>query len=172
MYRSEPNTIPSTLNTLLWHDLSWKWSDLQPACRSGLFYYCYSFYSTIPGNMKWPVSLVFILVASGTGAQTPCDKLPYRLGHLTLIASTDLRTTKVAATKFQLKEMKKKVHQAGLDCDAFVRTSPGHPVSKELAFTVNGFASYLERCDSFCGTEDDLLELSNKETNEMMAPHK
>jgi hypothetical protein len=130
--------------------------------------------------MKWLVLFTVVMAVTNTSAQdnraqtnpVSCEKLPYRLGHLTLLASTDLRYSQVAATKFQLKEMKKKVHQAGLECDAFVRTSPGHPVSKELAFTINGFASYLERCDSFCGTEDDLMELSTKETNEMLTRHK
>jgi hypothetical protein len=121
-----------------------------------------------------PLLLVTVLIVAGVAqAQAPsCDKLPYRLGHLIMLNSTDLRDHPRAITKKEWKEMSKKNEQTQADCNAFVRKYPGHPVSTELAFTVKGFAAYLERCDSFCGTEKDLRQLTDKEVDEMMAPHK
>jgi hypothetical protein len=102
----------------------------------------------------------------------PCDKLPYRLGHLVVLNSTDLRDHPRAITKAEWKEMSKKNSQAQAECNAFVSKSPGHPVSTELSVSIKGFAAYYERCDSFCGTDKEWEHLIQKEADEAAKPSK
>ena len=100
----------------------------------------------------------------------PCDKLPYRLGHLVILNTTDLRDHPRAITKAESKEMSKKMSQAQAECNAFVSKSPGHQVSTDLSFTIKGFAAYYERCDSFCGTDKEWEQLIQKEADDASKP--
>jgi hypothetical protein len=104
-------------------------------------------------------------------AKVVCDKLPYRLGHLVILNSTDLRDSPRAITKKENKELGKKQDRIQRECDAFVSKHPGNPVSTEFSFTVTGFAAIYGRCESFCGTEKDRFDLIMREVD-AMAPHK
>jgi hypothetical protein len=101
-----------------------------------------------------------------------CDKLPYRLGHIVILNSTDLRDHMRAINKSELKGLSKKNTRAQAECDAFVSKYPGHPVSMEFSYTVRGFAAYYLRCESFCGTDKDWRQLIQKEADEAAAPRK
>lgn len=68
-------------------------------------------------------------------------------------------------TTKQLKEWDVKQAHAQAACNAFVREHPNRAVSKEFSFTVKGFAIVHERCDSFCGTFEELMQLYGKEKN-------
>jgi hypothetical protein len=70
-------------------------------------------------------------------------------------------------TKKELKQLGKQQDRMQVECNVFVRKYPGHPVSKEISYTVDGFAAYYGRCESFCGTEKDLLDLLLRETDEI-----
>lgn len=129
--------------------------------------------------MKRSILFVTVLIAAchaataqDNQAKVVCDKLPYRLGHIVYLNSTDLRDHARAATKKELKAMGRKIAQIQAECNAFVSTSPGHAVAKDVSYTVKGFAAYYERCESFCGTEKDLSALINKEADEPVASHK
>jgi len=100
----------------------------------------------------------------------PCDKLPYRLGHLASLHSTPLWDYPRQITKKEWKELSRKQGRVDRECNAFVRTSPGQPVAKDVAWTVEGFAAYYARCESFCGTERDLSELTRKEVEARTPP--
>jgi hypothetical protein len=111
-------------------------------------------------------------IAQDSQAKPACNKLPYRLGHLVTLNSTDLRDYPRATSKKESKEMSKKLAKAQSECDAFVSKHPGNPVSMDWAFTVEGLAAYYGRCESFCGTEKDRSLLLDKETREAIAPEK
>jgi len=114
------------------------------------------------------VSSCWPLKAQDNQSKATCDKLPYRLGHIVILKSTDLRDHPRAATKKELKELVKKQDRAQAECNSFVSGSPGHPVSKEVSYTVDSFAAYYGRCESFCGTEKDLLDFISKEADEAL----
>jgi hypothetical protein len=113
----------------------------------------------------------FPIKAQDTPAKA-CDKLPYRLGHLTLVNSTDLRDKPRAATKKESKELERKITQTQAACNAFARQYPGHAVSKEFSYEVKGLAAYLTRCESFCGTEKELSEIILRYGDEAAPPQK
>lgn len=132
--------------------------------------------------MRRPALLAIVLIAA-TAAKTQdnhtqakaasCDKLPYRLGHLVTLNSTDLRSdSHRKITKKEWKELEKKGSALQAKCDAFVRSSPGRPVSTEFSYEVSGFAAYYVRCESFCGTEQDLLQQDMKEVEDVTPTHK
>lgn len=105
------------------------------------------------------------LLQSAPAEQT-CDK-PYRLGHFVRHDIEDLRVDRHrAATKKQLKELDKQQAEIRASCDAFVSEHPNRAVSKEFFLRVPGLLSEYERCESFCGTEKELLDLVDKETKE------
>ncbi len=128
--------------------------------------------------MKGPVLLAIVLGAfcCATSGQdnnpkpkvAPCDKLPYRLGHIVILNTTDLRDHPRPISKKEWKDMGKKQDQVSRKCDEFVSQYPGRPVSEDVAWTVEGFAAYYGRCESFCGTEKDRAQLIQKETDEAL----
>ena len=118
-----------------------------------------------------PFAIGFI-VCSAQAQSPPCDKLPYRLGHLVTLNSTDLRSSPRRISKKELKELGKKQDKAQNECNAFVSRHPGQPVSTEFSFTVEGFAAYYGRCESFCGTDKDWQLLIDREANETSPPKK
>jgi hypothetical protein len=132
--------------------------------------------------MKQLVLLVFILIPAGAAtaqdktaqANTApsCDKLPYRLGHIVILHSTDLRPAPRRINKKESKEMEKRQSELRVKCNTFVRKSPSRPVSTEFSYEVTGFAAYLVRCESFCGAEADLLRQGQKEIDETPSPNK
>ncbi len=132
--------------------------------------------------MKRLVFLVFVLILAGAAnaqdnpaqanTASSCGKLPYRLGHIVILHSTDLRLAPRRITKKESKEMDKRQSELQIKCNAFVREYPSRPVSTEFSYEVRGFAAYLVRCESFCGTEEDLLQQSMKEIDEVMASPK
>jgi hypothetical protein len=124
-------------------------------------------------TMKCLLPFAIILISGLTQAQAPlCDKLPYRLGHLVVLNSTDLRSNRRPVSKKELKELGKKQDKAQAECNAFVSKHPGEPVSSEFSYTVERFAAYYGRCESFCGTDKDWQQLIQKEADEAAAPPK
>jgi len=100
-----------------------------------------------------------------------CDK-SYRLGHFTQLSTEDLRLDRTRAiSPKESKEWAKKQAEAQAACSAFVNKHPNLAVSQEFSFTVKGFATIRERCDSFCGTDEELMRLYQKEI-EAVTPHK
>jgi hypothetical protein len=119
------------------------------------------------------LAFAFVLSTGAVQAQIPsCDKLPYRLGHVVVLNTTDLRERPRPISKKEWKEMRKKQDRVQRECNAFVSKSPGQPVSKEIAYTVEGFAAWYGRCESFCGTDKEWRQLIQKEADEAVAPHK
>jgi hypothetical protein len=120
--------------------------------------------------------LLILLAAVPVKAQDApvktCDKLPYRLGHIVYLSSTDLRDHPRGPTKKESKEMDRKIAQLQAECNAFVSRSPGHPVSKDVSYTIKGFVAYYERCESFCGTDKDLSEVILKYGADPLPPQK
>lgn len=102
---------------------------------------------------------------SGAHAQAPsCDK-PYERGHFTQLGNEDLRLDRHRPiNKKELKEWDKKQEQAQSACNAFVGQHPNLSVSKDFSFTVKGFATVHERCESFCGTFEELMRLYDRES--------
>jgi hypothetical protein len=111
-----------------------------------------------------PLALVLLFIAISSAQNSPtCDK-PYRLGHFVQLGTEDLRVDRARAiTKKEQKEWSNKQTQAQHECDAFAGQHPNLAVAKEFSFTVKGFATVRERCESFCGTEKDLEQLYQKE---------
>ena len=91
---------------------------------------------------------------------------------MTVVNATNLADHRRAITKKESKELEKKTAETQAKCDAFVRQSPGHPVSTEFAYEVKGFAAYYVRCESFCGTESDRLREMMKDVSEATPSHK
>ena len=110
-----------------------------------------------------PFTIVLIAGVAQAQSQAPsCDK-PYRLGHFVQLPPEDLRTEPRGPSKKESKELDKKQMQAQAACDALVRAHPNLAVSQEFSFTVKGFETVRERCDSFCGTDEELGQLYLKE---------
>jgi hypothetical protein len=109
-----------------------------------------------------PFTLVFIVGIAQSQAPS-CDK-PYRIGHFVQLPYEDLRIDRTRAiTPKENKEWSKKQSQAQAACDALVSKHPNQTVSQEFSFTVKGFVTVRERCDSFCGTGEELMQLYQKE---------
>ena len=116
---------------------------------------------TIPSKL-FVVSLFLSTFAIAQSAPT-CDK-PYRLGHFVQLGTEDLRMDRTrAATKKEQKEWSNKQAQAQNECNTFASQHPNLAVSKEFSFTVKGFVTVRERCESFCGTDKELEQLYQKE---------
>ena len=111
-----------------------------------------------------PFAMVLIAGVAQAQSQAPsCDK-PYRVGHFVQLPPEDLRTDRTRGiTPKESKEWDKKQAQAQAACNAFVSKHPNLSVSQEFSFTVKGFETVRERCDSFCGTGEELLRLYMKE---------
>jgi hypothetical protein len=128
--------------------------------------------------MKQFILICFLIAAAtarvqGSPDHVPtCNKLPYRLGKTTITHSTDLRSEPRRATKKELNEMRQKQSELQGKFNAFVRKNPGRLVSTDFSYEVKGFAAYLVRCESFCGTEEDLLQANQKEIDGTAAPNK
>jgi hypothetical protein len=119
--------------------------------------------------MKRFVLHMFVLIAIGAVQDAPaqqktsCDK-PYRIGHFVSLGSEDLRLDRSRAiSKKEMKDWDKKQFEAQRACNAFVGKHPNLSVSEDFSFTVKGFITVHERCDSFCGTGDDLRQLYERE---------
>jgi hypothetical protein len=118
--------------------------------------------------VTWPwavkITAVFLLGVSVAQSQSPsCDK-PYQRGHFTQLGTEDLRLDRHRAiNKKELKEWDKKQEQAQSACNAFVSQHPNLPVSKDFSFTVKGFATVRERCESFCGSYEELMQIYARE---------
>jgi hypothetical protein len=114
---------------------------------------------------KQLVSFAVIILVSSARAQGPsCDK-PYQRGHFVQLGNEDLRLDRHRAiSKKELKEWDKKQEQAQAACNAFVSRHPNQAESMEFSYTVKGFATVRERCDSFCGTYDELMRLYENES--------
>jgi hypothetical protein len=127
-------------------------------------------------KLKTSILLAFVLVDVGSAQdsaqqQKPsCDK-PYRLGHFVAVATEDLRLDRSRAiTKKETKDWEKKQDEAQRQCAALVRQHPNLAVSEMFSFTVKGFATIHERCESFCGTDDELMQLYESDVK-ASSPH-
>jgi hypothetical protein len=113
--------------------------------------------------MKRPLPLIILIALAARAQQPACDK-PYRLGHFVQLGNEDLRVDRTRAiSPKELKEWDKKQARAQGACNAFVGEHPNVAVSKEFSYSVKGFATVRERCDSFCGTEKELNQLYEKD---------
>ena len=112
--------------------------------------------------------LLVLLGAQSSPAQT-CEK-PFEIGRLVTVRSEDLRLDRHRPiSKKEIKILSKKTAQAQGTCDALVRKHPNLAVSESLSFTVEGFATIYDRCESFCGTREELEHFYEKEA-EKSAP--
>ena len=99
--------------------------------------------------------LLISFVAPGLvmcGAQEKACNRPYEVGLVSTTWTETLRPIPPAATKKELKRMGKASDQVRFQCDQFVRANFDHYVTKEFFYTVEGFAKFVDRCESFCGT--------------------
>jgi hypothetical protein len=127
-------------------------------------------------KLKPSIALTFILVGIGSAQDSQqqrkpsCDK-PYRLGHFVTVATEDLRLDRSRAiNKKETKDWDRRQLEAQRQCDALVRQHPNLTVSENFSFTVKGFATVHERCESFCGTEDELMQLYESDVKATL-PH-
>src|SRR5207237_1275671 len=91
-----------------------------------------------------------VLIAGVAQAQSQapsCDK-PYRWGRVVHLPPEDLRLYPRGPSKKELKELDKKIGQAQAACDALIRKHPNLAVSQTFSYTVEGFETLHERCDS------------------------
>jgi hypothetical protein len=118
--------------------------------------------------MRLLVLVSVLLFAVTTQAQAPACNKPYRLGHFVQLGNEDLRVDRTRRiSKKELKESNKKQEQAQAARNALVSEHPNIAVSKEFSYTVRGFLAVRERCDSFCGTLEELMQLYDKEYKEI-----
>jgi hypothetical protein len=118
---------------------------------------------------RFAVVVVFFLVSLQPvfAQQKTCDK-PYQIGRFVNLAGEDLRIDRSRAiTKKENREWEKKQSQAQTVCNAFVKEHPNLAVSKDFSFTIKGFMTVNERCESFCGTYEDLDRLYQEEVNKI-----
>jgi hypothetical protein len=123
-----------------------------------------------------PIVLTALLVGIGSAQDSPqqrkpsCDK-PYRLGHFVTVVTEDLRLDRSRAiNKKERKDWDRRQLEAQRQCDALVRQHPNLAVSENFSFTVKGFATVHERCESFCGTDEELMQVYDKEVRDTL-PH-
>jgi hypothetical protein len=111
-----------------------------------------------------PVALIVLTCAGTAQTQAPsCDR-PYQRGHFVQLDNEDLRLDRHRAiTAKELTDWNRKQAQAQAACNAFVSEHPNRAVSKEFSYTIKGFTLVHERCDSFCGTYEELMQLYEKE---------
>jgi hypothetical protein len=120
--------------------------------------------SRIYADMRLLLPFLLALIAGSAQAQAPsCDK-PYHLGHFVQLGNEDLRLDRTRPiTKKELQEWNKKQEQAQAVCNEFVSEHPNLSVSREFSYTVKGFATVREPCESSCGTEEELDQLYGRE---------
>ena len=102
-----------------------------------------------------PLLMIPIWFSSAFPQQKSCDK-PYEVGRLTVTHTEPLRPIPPPANRKELKRLGKNIDDVQRQCNAFVRANFNQAVSKDFLFTVDGFGKYVERCESFCGTQADL----------------
>jgi hypothetical protein len=116
---------------------------------------------------RFTVGLILVLLPRVFAQQKTCDK-PYQIGHFVDLGGEDLRIDRTRAiTKKENKDWAKKQSQAQTVCNAFVKEHPNLAVSKDFSFTIKGFMTVNERCESFCGTYEDLDRLYQEEVNKI-----
>ena len=91
-----------------------------------------------------------------------CNK-PYQIGRFVQLDNEDLRLHPRPITEKESKEWGKKQAQAQTACNAFVSKHPNRAVSEDFSFTIKGFITVHERCESFCGTFEELMQSYDKE---------
>jgi len=110
--------------------------------------------------------MIFLFASGATHAQNAqaksCDK-PYQIGRFVQLDNEDLRLKPRRITEKESKEWKRKQAQAQIACNAFVSKHPNRAVSEDFSFTVKGFTAVRERCESFCGTFDELMRSYDEE---------
>jgi hypothetical protein len=111
-----------------------------------------------------PVVLIVFACAGAAQMQAQSCDQPYRIGHFVQLDNEDLRLDRRRAISAkELKDWNRKQAQAQAACNAFVSEHPNRAVSKEFRYTIKGFVIVHERCDSFCGTFEDLMQLYEKD---------
>jgi hypothetical protein len=107
--------------------------------------------------------LVLVSLPPVFAQQKTCDK-PYQIGRFVNLGGEDLRIDRTRAiTKKEAKEWAKKQGEAQAACNGFVREHPNLAVSRDFSFTIKGFSTVNERCESFCGTYEDLDRIYQEE---------
>lgn len=112
------------------------------------------------------ILLILSILASAyfAGAQADSCATPYRIGKFRQLGTEDLRIDRHRQiSKKELKDWGAKQQLIQSQCTTFVSGHPNVAVSKDFSFTVKGFATVSERCESFCGTYEDLIRSMNDE---------